>query len=86
MGQRKSCSPSLTAAEGLSCDPKFRHPERGDYTIRSSSGCVNFGDNDAWTELETSVDIRGDRRLKGRRIDLGCYEGPLPPGLMLLVK
>ena len=82
---RKCCSPSLTAEDCLSCDPLFVRREAGDYAIRGSSKCVGFGDNSAWPNLKTAVDLNGNRRLKGQRIDLGGYESD-GRGMLLLVK
>ena len=82
---RKCCSPSLTAEDCLSVDPLFVRREAGDYAIRGSSKCVGFGDNSAWPNLKTAVDLNGNRRLKGQRIDLGGYESD-GAGMLLLVK
>ena len=41
------------------------------------------GDNAASSE---TTDLMGHPRILGRRVDIGCYENPLLPGLILLVR
>ena len=44
----------------------------GDYTLRSGSPCVNTGLNAGW--MAGATDLAGGRRLRGGRVDMGCYE------------
>lgn len=44
---------------------------------------INPGDD---TPTIQAVDLDGNPRVVGKRPDLGCYECPFGPGLMLLVR
>ena len=68
----------------LSQDPMFREPEIHDYTLRSSSPCVNTGLSQAW--MATSTDLAGNARVIGRYCDMGCYECTIRPGTTLFLR
>jgi hypothetical protein len=36
--------------------------------------------------LESGIDLAGNRRLHGRRIDIGCFECPSSPGLVIIIQ
>ncbi len=56
-------------------DPAFRNPALGDYRLTvASTACIDMGDDSAWTDLATAVDILGKPRLRRGHIDIGCYE------------
>lgn len=65
-------------------DPRFADPSAGDYRLTIDSPCRNAGKNAEW--METATDLDGQRRLFGRRVDLGCYELQKGLGLMILFK
>ena len=80
---RRCCSPSLADDDCLSEDPAFVNRLAGDYKLRASSKCIGFGDNSAWPNGKSAVDLSGDVRIRGR-IDLGCYESR-GRGLVILI-
>ncbi len=57
----------------LTADPLFRDAESGDFRLTSHSPCVGNGNNG---NVSSMTDLFGNRRIKGRNIDLGCYELP----------
>ena len=67
-------------------DPTFRNPAAGDYTLRPGSPCRNTGSNAAFDALTDTVDLAGNPRLFGKRIDMGCYELQSGAGTMLLLQ
>ena len=64
-------------------DPLFRHPEKGDYRIKSGSPAQNKGTNQTW--MEGATDLQGNPRILNKTVDIGCYEVP-QTGLMLIVR
>lgn len=69
------------AANGvITEDPLFRDQQKGDYRLRPESPCIDAGVAFDW--MRTATDLKGDPRLRGGRVDLGCYE--CPPGGMIL--
>ncbi len=51
--------------------PLFTNAESGDYTLAKNSQAINKGNNQYATE---SVDLAGNPRIFGERVDLGAYE------------
>ena len=64
-------------------DPRFRDPENGNYRLRAASPCIDVGVAFDW--MKTATDLKGDPRLCGGSVDLGCYESP-PGGMILHVR
>ena len=58
---------------------------RGDYRLKSSSKCIDKGDDTAWEDLSGAVDLLGGPRLLNKHVDIGCYECALR-GLVIFVK
>jgi hypothetical protein len=47
----------------------------GDYTLLAGSPCINKGKlTKAQKKLVGSKDLAGKKRIKGKAIDIGCYE------------
>lgn len=46
--------------------------EFGDWHLTAASPCVNAGDSNR--SLLTTEDLDGNKRLYGKRVDIGCYE------------
>jgi len=67
----------------LSASP-FTDAATGDYTLRKGSGCDNVGRNSA--ALRKMTDLPGNPRVKGGKVDLGCYESDYYRGFSILVK
>lgn len=44
----------------------------GDWHLTAASPCINAGDSNR--SLLTSEDLDGNKRLMGKRVDIGCYE------------
>ena len=85
--------PSVLGEGSIAADPRFASAEKGDYTLRWNSPCVNAGSNSFVTEGE--VDLAGNpriRRFGGRAkhdiVDMGCYESPFrhTKGLQLMIR
>ena len=69
-----SCTTPLPGPDGnITNDPAFVDAPNGDYRISVSSPCFNAGSNEVVT---TSVDLDGNPRIAGRRVDMGAYEEP----------
>lgn len=51
---------------------RFVNPENGDFRLMQNSACVNAGQPD-FTPTHL-VDLEGNPRIYGDRIDIGCYE------------
>ena len=76
-------------AKVFSADPLFRDAETGDYTLKTSSPCINAGTNLTYTAA--SIDLAGNPRIHnfGKRsgiVDLGCYESAATRPTTLFVK
>ena len=67
-----------------SADPCFRKPLAGDYTLKGSSPCIDSGVVEPW--MAASTDLLGNKRLVGKKPDLGCYETPLAKATMLILR
>ena len=67
-------------------DPLLRQREPGRYTFNAGSPCRNAGSNEAFGALTDAVDLTGNPRLFGKRIDMGCFELQMGGGTMLLLK
>lgn len=55
-------------------DPKFVYAAGGDYRLRAGSPAIDGGDPDYANE-SGEIDLAGNVRVQGERIDRGCYEG-----------
>lgn len=61
----------------ISANPVYVSDE--DYSLQSSSPCINAGTNIAWmTDVADarSKDIAGNSRIQSTKVDMGCYESP----------
>jgi hypothetical protein len=69
-------------------DPKFVKfaPEAGlyNYRLRSGSPAINAGT--LYEGCREAVDLDGNPRLYGSRIDLGCYENQVGKGLIIILE
>ncbi len=57
----------------ISVDPLFVSPFNKDYHLTLESPCIDAGDAD-WSFTEGQIDIDGQRRVHGARIDIGADE------------
>lgn len=51
--------------------PMFAQPEDGDYRLMTGSPCIDAGKAHLWID---SLDVRGENRVLGITVDIGCYE------------
>ena len=63
----------------ISVDPQFADPANGDYHASGYTFCVDSGVYQDW--MDTAVDLDGNSRLVGSKVDLGCYERASSGGL-----
>ena len=71
-------------AHVMSKDPLLYGPtKKRACRLRAGSPCVGVGDATGWTAADTDLD--GLPRLRGNKVDLGCYSFN-SPGLMLMLK
>ncbi|MCL1920606.1 MAG: hypothetical protein FWG50_05935 [Kiritimatiellaeota bacterium] len=62
----------------ITLDPLFVNPATGDYRLQSGSKCIDAGDDGYVT---WDLDLDGNLRIWGDRVDMGAYEfGSVPPG------
>ena len=54
------------------------------YYPSPAGSCYEAGDATGWTKAD--VDLAGKPRLRGEKVDIGCYQILPLPGLMLLLK
>ena len=71
-----------TTGRDLTQDPGFKAPQQGNYRLRLSSPCRDC----AWGVPPTQVDLDGNPRLFGKRMDLGCYELNARSAMIFLVR
>jgi len=57
----------------LRYDPLFTNPDGGDFTINTSSPCINAGNN-AYVDVG-SLDLAGNPRISDGIVDMGALEG-----------
>ncbi len=79
-----SCAPELTSGEGNRPeDPRFKNVADGNYHLKSDSPCVGTGQVLDW--MAQALDLGGEPRLNGLRVDMGCYKA-LPIGSTLVIR
>ena len=66
----------------IAADPKFVDPANGDFTLQVNSPCKEAGVYADW--MATATDLAGNRRVRGSKVDIGCYEAPV--GMTVLLK
>jgi hypothetical protein len=67
-----SCTTPLPGGTGnISGDPQFVNAAGGDFRLKSTSPCINAGDN---TFVSGSADFDGVPRVVGGTVDMGAYE------------
>jgi hypothetical protein len=70
---RYSCTFPLPEGEGnISEDPRLVDMTNGDLRLRIGSPCIDAGSD---TLVAGSLDIAGNPRIQGARVDMGAYEG-----------
>ncbi len=62
----------------ISLNPLFQGPATNDFRLLKDTPCGNRGKPIAW--LADALDLAGDIRVKGGRIDMGCYESDAASG------
>ena len=81
-----SCSRDLVTGQrgNVNADPRLG-AGGNPYLPAAGSPCINAGAPLEWMDGATT-DLGGAPRKYGRKVDMGCYESPYVPGLMLLVR
>jgi hypothetical protein len=67
---------TIYTAHCITSNPKFVNPDNDDFTLYSTSPCVNTGNN-VMLKLRIIVvekDLRGEDRIQNTTIDMGAYE------------
>lgn len=79
------CVPQEVAGEGnIVATPIFRNSGEGDFTLRGRQPCINGGCN-IMPWASTALDLNGNSRKFGTRVDIGCYENR-QGGFMVIVR
>ena len=79
-----SCAPELVFGEGNTTNaPAFRDAANCDYTLLVTSPTVGAGVNLDW--MDSALDLSLNPRIRGRLVDMGCYEARLG-GTLILVR
>ena len=56
-------------------DPKFANAAKGNYRLKKGSPCINKGKlTKAQKKFVGKKDLAGKKRVKGKAVDIGCYE------------
>jgi hypothetical protein len=56
-------------------NPKFANAAKGNYKLKKGSSCIDKGKlTTAQKKLVGTKDLAGKRRIRGKAVDLGCYE------------
>ena len=79
-----NCTPVVpveTAVDTVTASPRFRS---GAWTLGYRSPCINAGKLADW--MTDATDLAGNPRVRNRLPDIGCYEGLLPGGTMLMLR
>lgn len=63
---------SAVPASNISADPLFIEAANGNFRIQEGSSCINSGTNLEW--MSAGVDLDGNPRKMGSRVDMGAYE------------
>ncbi len=83
-----SCTtPELTGLNdtgNITNNPIFAAASEGNYRLTSKSPCLNTGTDLEW--MIGAVDLDGNPRLVGVKVDMGAYEFPPPLGTLIIVK
>ncbi len=80
-----SCWPAGTTGTGnVALDPQFRNPTADNFSISSSSPCVDKGLNQEW--MATATDAAGMPRIFRSFVDMGALEDNLPYATVLTVR
>ncbi len=84
-----NCAFDCTEVAGVGCrfEPDarayFTDLDARDYTPASGSKLINGG---AKLDAYSPIDLGGAKRKVGRRVDIGCYEYPIAPGMAVIVR
>jgi len=66
----------------VATDAKFVDAANGDYRLRPDSSCRNKGLYPSW--MTGALDVYGQPRISGRRVDIGAAE--CPSGLTIMIR
>ena len=89
---KNNIAPYATVAGGSSAnnfwgDPGFKNAAALDFRLTgASAAAINTGDNSVWTGVANPLDLNGNPRIVMKTVDLGCYEFPKVPGLVITLQ
>ncbi len=63
-------------------NPEFIDPANGDYSLNSTSPCIEAGKEDTTGLNLSATDLKGDLRIVNSRIDMGAYEFKFPGSIL----
>ncbi|MBQ6248058.1 MAG: fibronectin type III domain-containing protein, partial [Kiritimatiellae bacterium] len=75
--------PAVICCDMEEADPLFKDATAGDYHLKPGSPVRDKGDKTGFTRAD--IDLDHDRRIRGGRPDLGCFEGSLA-GLFIIMR
>ena len=64
--------------------PRFMNAALGDFSLHGSSPCIDKGVFRSW--MTGAKDLAGNFRIIGSAVDMGAFEAPLSPGIVILVR
>jgi hypothetical protein len=67
----------------ISVDPRFVNTNAANYHLVGGSPCLNTGTNQVW--MGVAIDLDGNKRLAGARVDMGAYEAIADLGIMIQI-
>jgi hypothetical protein len=68
----------------ISIDPLFVDASVADYRLTKFSPCINAGTNGMW--MAGALDLDGNFRVRGGKVDMGAYECQAMSGTMLVIR
>ncbi len=86
----KTGSDVLTAGSActnvLSDEPNFNPSARYAYHLTEDSPAINAGDNGVWAGFGNPIDLAGNKRIRRKYVDLGCFEFGSMLGFFILLR
>ncbi len=89
---KNNIAPYATVAGGSSANnlwgnPGFKNAAALDFRLTgASAAAINTGDNAVWAGVANPLDLNGNPRIVMKTVDLGCYEFPKVPGIVITLK
>lgn len=83
-----SCTtPAPVGGDGIVTNPPaFVDLAAGNFRLLADSPCINQGTNLLWAVQTTALDLDGEPRKSGARVDMGAYEFQFPLGTLINIR